>query len=191
MESVLSTRRCAFAPCARRPEAKSYGRKRWLNRAGVVLVAVSDFVKERLIAHGVQSQRITVIENFLPTPQDTTEKRRAPFTRPGIERVLVISRLDPIKRVDLLLDALDLAPDLRSLSIRILGTGWDAEQLQARAAQCHPNVTFTGFTADVAEELVASDVLVHCCPVEPFGLALLEAMAVGVGAGARHWRRRH
>jgi glycosyltransferase involved in cell wall biosynthesis len=161
-------------------EAKSYGRKRWLNRTGVAFVAVSNFVKERLIAHDVQSQRITVIENFLPTLQDTAKKRRAPFTRPGIERVLVISRLDPMKRVDLLLDALDLAPDLQSLSIRILGTGWDEERLQARAAQYHPNVTFTGFTADVAEELIASDILAHCCPVEPFGLALLEAMAVGV-----------
>ncbi len=161
-------------------ETQSYGRKRWLKRADVVFVAVSNFVKARLIAHGVPAHRIEVIENFLPTPQVLAAKRRAPFTRSGIERVLMISRLDPLKRVDLLLDAIDLAPDLRSLSFRILGTGWDAERLQVRAARHHPNVTFVGFTRKVEEELVASDLLVHCCPVEPFGLAIVEAFAAGV-----------
>jgi glycosyltransferase involved in cell wall biosynthesis len=161
-------------------EAKSYGRKRWLNRASVAFVAVSDFVKTRLIAHGVRPALITVIENFLPTLPGAVAKRRGPFARSGIERVLVISRLDPLKRVDLLLDALDMAPDLRSLAIRILGSGWDAQRLEARAAERHPNVTFVGFTTAVEEELAVSDVLVHCCPVEPFGLAIVEAMAAGV-----------
>jgi glycosyltransferase involved in cell wall biosynthesis len=160
-------------------EAVSYGRKRWLNRASVAFVAVSAFVKERLLAHGVRSDRVTVIENFLPTNHSTAAPRRAPFSTAGVKRVLVVSRLDPIKRVDVLLDALELAPDLHSLSIRVLGSGREAERLRERAARSHPNVTFVGFSEVVREELAAADLLLHLCPVEPFGLAILEAMAVG------------
>ena len=160
-------------------ESVSYGRKRWLNRAQVAFVAVSAFVKERLLAHGVRADRIVVIENFLPDGLSTRTPRRRSFTKAGIQRVLIVSRLDPIKRVDLLLDALDMAPDLRTLSIRILGSGWDAERLRDRAARCHPNVEFVGFTDTVQDELAAADLLLHLCPVEPFGLAILEAMAAG------------
>src|SRR5262249_22180642 len=41
-------------------------------------------------------------------------------------------------------------------------------------------VQFQGFSTSVAEELASSDLLVHLCPVEPFGLAILEAMAARV-----------
>lgn len=160
-------------------ESVSYGRKRWLNQAHVIFVAVSAFVKERLLAHGVREDRVVVIENFLPNTPLAPTPRREPFTQAGIKRILVVSRLDPIKRVDLLLDALDIAPDLCSLSIRVLGSGWDAERLRERAARSHPNVTFVGFSDAAPRELAAADLLLHLCPVEPFGLAILEAMAAG------------
>ena len=44
----------------------------------------------------------------------------------------------------------------------------------------NPNVTFTGFLPNALEELAQADLLVHLCPVEPFGLTILEAMAAGV-----------
>ncbi|MEP6534847.1 MAG: glycosyltransferase family 4 protein [Bryobacteraceae bacterium] len=161
-------------------ERLSYGRKRWLNHRDVTLVAVSKFVRERLLAHSVERRQIEVIENFLPAAQVRTAPRRAGFTQPGVRQVAVISRIDPIKRVDLLLDALDLEPGLGGLSFRIFGGGWDLETLRARAALRHPNVTFLGFQNQVDVSLAQSDLLLHLCPVEPFGLALLEAMAAGV-----------
>ena len=161
-------------------ERLSYGRKKVLNYFPILLVAVSDYVKERLLAHGVQGTKIRVLENFLPDQQIASAPRRPPFDRDGIHKVLVISRVDPIKRIDLLLDALDLAPSLRSLEIRVLGTGWELETLRDRADRDHPNVTFVGFTDQVEQELAATDLLLHLCPVEPFGLAILEAMAAYV-----------
>lgn len=173
-------------------ERLSYGRKRWLNRSDVIFVAVSEFVRQRLIARGVAASKVVVIENFLPESRVRGAKRRPPFREAGIRRLLVVSRIDPNKRVDLLLDALDLSPDLRDVSVRVLGTGWDLEKLRQRAAENNPNVVFAGFQQGVAEELATSDLLVHLCPSEPFGLAILEAMAAGVpvlapdagGAGA-------
>ena len=173
-------------------ERDSYSRKRLLSRLGVRFVAVSPYVKERLVAHGVAPARISVIENFLPVSRTVHAPRRGPFVGRGVRRVLVVSRVDPIKRVDLLLDALDLEPALADLEFRVLGEGWDLDALRRRAAAANPNVSFVGFSSAVAEELAATDLLLHLCPVEPFGLAILEAMvadvpvlvAEGGGAGA-------
>jgi glycosyltransferase involved in cell wall biosynthesis len=82
--------------------------------------------------------------------------------------------------VDLLIDALDTMPALASLEIRVLGAGWDLETLRARAQARNPNVIFTGFLPNALEELAQADLMVHMCPVEPFGLTILEAMAAGV-----------
>ena len=162
-------------------EHLSYGRKRRLNRLGVTFVAVSEFVRERLIHHGVRAERIAVIGNFLAPEQVAAAPHRVRFDRSGIRRVVVVSRTDPIKRIDLLLDALDLDASLRSrLAVRVLGAGSDLSTLRARAAAYNPNVHFAGFVSDVPSELALSDLLVHLCPVEPFGLSILESMAAHV-----------
>lgn len=161
-------------------EKLSYGRKRRLNPASVTFVAVSDFVRERLVAHGVREQRIEVIENFLSQARVDAFPKREPFNGEGVRRAVVVSRVDPIKRLDVLLDALEGRDTLGSLEVRVLGTGWDLEAMRERAEERLPNVTFAGFSGHVAQEMRDADLLVHTCPEEPFGLAILEAMAVGI-----------
>ena len=161
-------------------ERESYGRKSLLNRWRITLVAVSAFVRERLLAHGVLPERIAVCENFLPDKQIESAPRRDRFDKPGVREVVIVSRVDPIKRIDVLMDALDRHSGLDALRFRVLGTGWDLDALRERAARTHPNVVFEGFCADVASVLTQSDLLLHLCPVEPFGLAILEAMAAGL-----------
>lgn len=161
-------------------EQLSYGRKRRLNKTDVTFVAVSPYVQTRLIANGVCGDRITVIENFLTDAQVRNSVKREAFSTNGVRNLIVISRIDPIKRVDLLLDALDLEPALQNLPIRIFGTGWDFETLCNRASQRNANVTFEGFSDEIPLKLAESDLLIHLCPEEPFGLSLIEAMAAGV-----------
>ena len=161
-------------------ERESYGRKKMLNGKNVTFVAVSNFVRERLIANHVNPDQIVVVGNFLPDSRILSAPRHPPFVENGIRKVIVVSRVDPIKRIDLLLDALDRHPDLRDLPIRVFGTGWDFDLLRNRALENHPNVVFEGFCAAVENELATSDLLLHLCPVEPFGLAILEAMAAGI-----------
>jgi glycosyltransferase involved in cell wall biosynthesis len=163
-------------------ERDSYGRKRRLNHLGVTFVACSRFVRERLVANGVRAPRIRVIENFLSTAQLDSAIKRAPFRSPGVKRLVVVSRLDPIKRVDLLLDAFDQEPALNQLNVAVLGSGSEIDKLRARAEATHPRISIEGFRPDVDRRLAASDLLVHLCPTEPFGLASLEAMAAGVPA---------
>jgi glycosyltransferase involved in cell wall biosynthesis len=42
------------------------------------------------------------------------------------------------------------------------------------------NVVFEGYRSDVDQQLAKSDLLLHLCPEEPFGLVMLEAMAARV-----------
>lgn len=161
-------------------EAKSYGRKHWLHWLGVHLVANSDYVRNRLQHYGVRKQDISVIENFF-LPRITVPKRIAYDDITPRRQIIIISRLDPIKRIDLLLDALDTEPRLHNFTFRIFGTGSDARALIARAQEAnHMNVHFMGFSEDIYNHLAQADILLHLCPIEPFGLVILEAMAVGV-----------
>ncbi len=173
-------------------ERLSYGRKRWLNRLGTKQVAVSNYVRERMLFHGADPATISVIENFLTAERVNASPRREPFQESGIRKVVIVSRLDPIKRIDVLLDALDLSPVLRNLQFEIYGTGEDEQLLRSRALARNPNVHFMGYHPDIPLRVSQSDLLLHLCPEEPFGLAILEAMAARVpvlvpnsgGAGA-------
>ena len=161
-------------------ERLSYGRKRLLNRLGVRFVAVSEFVRTRLLAHHVRGDRISVIENFLDDDYaDALPRRRVdrPWT---LEQVRLISRVDPIKRIDLLFDAIDVEPRLRRFRFTVYGEGWDYDRLRARAQRAYPRIEFAGFQPQAVASLKEADLLLHLCPVEPFGLAILEAMTAGV-----------
>jgi len=169
-------------------ERLSYGRKALLNRLPVTLVAVSGFVRERLLVHGCRGDRIRVIENFLPA---AVHRHRAAGEIASIGRVAIVSRIDPIKRVSLLLDAVERRPALRMLQFEVFGEGGDFHALKQRSAAL-ANVHLHGYRADAAQRLADFDLLLHTCAEEPFGLAILEAMASGIpvlvpnagGAGA-------
>jgi glycosyltransferase involved in cell wall biosynthesis len=156
-------------------EALSYGRKKWLRWFELDFVAVSQFVRQRLVAHGVPAARITVIENFLA---EEARPQRARYSAP-VASLIVVARLDPIKQVGLLLDALAEHPGLGCWAT-IYGTGWEQGTLARRAErECLP-LRFAGFSSTVGASLAQADLLVHTCAQEPFGLVVLEAMAAGV-----------
>jgi glycosyltransferase involved in cell wall biosynthesis len=161
-------------------ERLSYGRKRLLNRLGVRFVAVSEFVRERLLAHRVRADRITVIENFLDDAYAASLPRRRADRPWKLVQIPIISRVDPIKRIDLLFDAVDCEPALKRFRFSIYGEGWDYEALRARARASYPMIELHGFDPNAVETLREADLLLHLCPVEPFGLAILEAMTAGV-----------
>jgi glycosyltransferase involved in cell wall biosynthesis len=161
-------------------ERLSYGRKRYLNGKRTTFIAVSAYVKNRLAANGVPERQVEVIENFLPASTLASVPTRPPFRSGGIRRIAVISRLDPEKRVDLLTEVLERNPDLHNLQIHVYGNGWDKEKLRARVAQSCLPIYFEGYRSDVPQQLAEADLLLHLCPVEPFGLAILEAIAARV-----------
>lgn len=88
---------------------------------------------------------------------------------------------------DVALRALALAAGRTDMAFeyRIAGTGPDAETLQALAGELGlaDRVRILGWLepSEVVEQLAAADVLIHPSPVhEPYGVAVLEAMASGL-----------
>jgi glycosyltransferase involved in cell wall biosynthesis len=164
-------------------EREDFAGLKYFNSFGLKFIVVSDYSKERMIQYGVPGDRIAVVGNFLTERQLASMARRAEYDRDGVRTVAVVSRIDPPKRVDLLLDALDRrGAELADVTFRIFGWGPDLERLRARAAKTHPNVQFAGYVDNVAAELAKADLLLHTCPVEAFGLAVLEAMEVNLPA---------
>lgn len=157
-----------------------YRQSRLLNGLPVTVVAVSEFARDLLLKHGVDADKLNVITNYLPADYVERAPRRAPFDRTGVRRAAVVSRLVPLKRIDLLLTCLEQRPELRSIEFHVYGDGPEADSLRARAVKSRLSVVFEGFREDVSTELAHSDVLVHLCPVESFSLVLLEAMAAGI-----------
>ena len=161
-------------------EKLSYGRKKYLRFFKLFQVGVSPFVKERLIAHGVPESQIRVVGNFLTEARRKSITRRAAFEQEPPRKGLVISRMIPAKRVNLLLEALEKDKQLEHLAFTCYGTGGQLEPLRHRAESGGLNVTLPGFSSELNRLSAGYDFLVHLCPDEPFGLVILEAMAAGL-----------
>jgi glycosyltransferase involved in cell wall biosynthesis len=163
-------------------EKKDYARKKLLNLFDITFVVVSDWSRQKLLEYGVTNP-VEVVGNFMTDEQLEGIPKRPRYYLPGYRKAVIVSRVDPIKRVDLLLDALDRrGSELSNIEFRVLGLGPLFEPLRDRARATHPNVEFVGYCDDVAKELASADLLVHTCGVESFGLAVLEAMAARLAA---------
>ena len=161
-------------------ERDAFSRKHLIKFLRVTFICPTDFIRGKLAKYGVGGDRVRVVPHYLTDSYASKITPKAPITADGVRSVVVVSRIDPIKRIDVLLDALDRAPDLADLPIRILGGGVLLEALRARAAENNPNVTFVGFTDRALREVAAADLLLHLCPEEPGALSVIEALATRI-----------
>ena len=156
-------------------------------RLGTVTIAVSRTVERRLVDWGVPPERIVLIPNGIVAEEFRYDGRLRDRTRAawgvGADTVVVgaVGRLEPGKRVDVLIRALARIP--RTVLV-IAGDGSARSTLTrlAHAAGVADRVVFTGETADVRPLLCGMDVVASASPEETFGLAILEALACGLPA---------
>jgi glycosyltransferase involved in cell wall biosynthesis len=105
---------------------------------------------------------------------------------------LVLQRLEPEKDTLTALRAWEVSRLFEDgWSLRVVGDGSHRAQIQGWAESRRlPGVSFVGWTSDVAGELSRAGLVLAPAPAEPFGLAVLEAMAAGVpvvaAAGGGH-----
>jgi glycosyltransferase involved in cell wall biosynthesis len=152
------------------------------------LVPVSETMAQQILVQpGMDPGRITAIRNAIPIdPYHAPGKREA--CRQALEippDALVIGflgRMDPVKRIDLLLQAHRQAllgfPNARLL---LIGEGSRRSEWQGLCSQLgiSDTVIWTGFRTDVAELLSAMDIYVQPSVNEGLSLSILEAMAAG------------
>lgn len=144
-------------------------------------LAISESTKAKLVANGVESERVTVIPCGFD--QATVD---AVVPEPGGEhRLTVVGRLVPYKRVDLAVRALHLLRDERpDLRLVVIGQGPEREPLEALATELGvaDRVELRGFVArhlDVLGTIAGSAAFVSASEIEGFGIVVAEAMALG------------
>lgn len=153
------------------------------------IIAVSNAVKQHLVAQGMAAERITVVHNGVDlramSRADESAGVREEWGLPaGGPVVIALGRLTPKKGHRDLLEALSrLAGDPRWEGLRLLvvGTGALGPELEreANALGLAERVIFTGFQRDVLPFLQAADIFVLPSIQEGLSLSALEAMALG------------
>lgn len=146
------------------------------------LIAVTEELRGKL-ALTYPPQKLVTIENGLDINSvRTAAQPPAPIREPAPDawHVGIVGRLEPVKRVDLLLDtAAALANDGQAWQFHILGDGGLRPRLEAQALGLN-NVHFHGHRRDIPACLAALDALVMCSDHEGLPMTLLEALAVGI-----------
>jgi glycosyltransferase involved in cell wall biosynthesis len=145
-------------------------------------IAISESTAAKLVAHGVDAARITVVpcgydpETVAAVEPETTDRRR----------ITVVGRAVPYKRIDVVMRAAArLAPELPELEVVVIGQGPELEPLGKLATElgiAHL-VDFRGFVDEhrrVLSAVAASDAFVSASEIEGFGIVVVEAMALGV-----------
>ena len=149
------------------------------------VVAVSDQVRDRLLAAGVRPQRIRLIRNgielhaFADAPSKRAQRRSAG----GPLKIGLVGRLSPEKGVDILIDAAaEVVRRAPGTQFVVAGDGPDRAALEGQILRLglHDNVLLAGRTNDMAAFYASVDVLVSASREEGLPIALLEGMGSGL-----------
>ncbi len=159
----------------------------WLTGQIDHTIAISTAVRDAAVARGdAPLDRITVVHNGMADPA-AEPRRPAADVRAELgvpaEAPLVVcaARLQPEKDVATLIEAMGRAlkqrPDCRCV---VAGRGAEREALAGRIESLGlgRHVQLLGFREDVRSIIAAGDLFVLPARAEPFGLVLLEAMAL-------------
>lgn len=163
--------------------------KRPFLRRFAAMIAVSEAVRDGLLASGLPAHRLITVPNGIgppdaagPRPSLQRELGLPPQTGPVIGS---IGRLCPAKGLDCLLQAAArLQGRWPGLQVVLIGgAGGDeafARRLRRLAGEHRLAVHFCGYRDRAARLIAAFDVLAVTSRAEPFGLVTVEALARGV-----------
>jgi|GEM_PF-4608045 len=158
------------------------------------VIAVSRYVAALAQREGVPRRKINVLYDavdearFAPPSQF---RREAAKRRLGLDSerfvAVMVARFVPSKRHDLLLEAMNLLP--KDFVVAVLvgesldAGGWEAYiGSRTRELGLEDQVKRLGFQAEIEAIHEAADVAVLCSTEEPLGMAIIEAMAMGIPA---------
>jgi len=157
-----------------------------LQKNGDLFIAVSDFIKRKLLEKGFDEKR--VVTNYLGI--DTQYFKPKPSVLRD-KTVICIARHVPYKGHHYLISAFKKVNQFdSSICLKIVGTGPETEQLRLLAEEAAINVYFTGRLSVEQVKLELNKAKVYCQPSvrlgngheEALALTIVEAQAMGVPA---------
>ena len=158
------------------------------NRVVAAHIAVSRAVLDAAVSRReVHDARVTVIPNGIITPDapvpSIVQAKRVELGLSATDMVIVtVARLAPEKGIEYLIRAMtELQEPLPTVRLLVIGEGALRERLEAETAALglQKQVNFLGFRPDVLNLVAVADIFVLPSLAEPFGIALVEAMALG------------
>ena len=144
--------------------------------AETILVPSTSAARYAIGRSEVPPSQVKVIPNAIDFDHYDVAHRPSPD---GEFRVGFLGRLDPVKRLNDLVQAIDLVPDA---VLHVYGEGEMRRPIESLIdqMQLQSRITLHGVTHAVAAALANMDALVLPSDAEGFGLVLVEAMAAGV-----------
>lgn len=149
------------------------------------VTAVSESLKASTYEHFDVKREINVIPNFIVVDESDmlfTEQMRRKYACDGEKIICHISNFRKVKRIEDVVRIFALIVKETPSKLILIGDGPDrflAERL-SRELNINDKVIFLGKLRDTAHVLSFSDLFLLPSETESFGLAALEAMAVGV-----------
>jgi N-acetyl-alpha-D-glucosaminyl L-malate synthase BshA len=154
-----------------------------INQSNAV-TAVSDSLKKSTYEHFNTNREIHVIPNFVPpTGNDVISPCQRSNHATEKERILChISNFRPVKRVEDVVKVFQLVNEKIPSKLLLVGDGPDRllAERTCRTLGIEDRVIFTGKIVGTEKVLEMCDTFLLPSETESFGLAALEAMAVGV-----------
>jgi glycosyltransferase involved in cell wall biosynthesis len=144
------------------PRPAVRGAVRAATRRAKVTAAASQAIADQLPGEVAVIHPGVDLDAITPTPLPS-----------GPPQALVVGALVAWKRPDL---ALEVAARMPELHVTFAGEPLPGEHFDTTP---RANVSFAGRVADIRDALAGAHVLLHCADQEPFGLALVEALAAG------------
>jgi glycosyltransferase involved in cell wall biosynthesis len=158
-----------------------------LRRLATRVFAVSNDVAAHLVAEGFRRGRVGVIYNGIdvgmaPAPADRACVRARLAAAPDELVIGTIARLDPVKDLRTLVEAVSHLVSERRVRLVIVGDGSEMPNLKQHVdgLRIAANVTFLGHRDDAREWLPGFDVFANSSTSEGVSLTILEAMAAGL-----------
>jgi glycosyltransferase involved in cell wall biosynthesis len=163
----------------------------WGMRNATAIFAVSDSIRVNLIGQGLSASKIYTVHNAVDAEYFDPDKKfdvrpsiREQFGIPGhAPFVGIAARMNPWKgQIELISAASQLRETFPDLHVMILGANVPTMRTEyekvAREGGIADRVHFGGYQKDVRPFLNEFDLFVHPSYGEPFGLAIVEAMAM-------------
>jgi N-acetyl-alpha-D-glucosaminyl L-malate synthase BshA len=155
-----------------------------INQSDAV-TAVSESLRRDTFEHFEIVRPIHVIPNFIVpslTPSEVCNQLRNRYAKDGECLLCHVSNFRKVKRVEDVVRIFDRVQQKISSKLILVGDGperYNVEQL-VRVLNLQDKVVFVGKVRDTSHVLEISDLFLLPSETESFGLAALEAMAVGV-----------
>ena len=160
----------------------------WVNAGVSRFIAISQASKDGMLdRREAAPEKVCVVLNGMSTPDIARLKRRdivrADFgATTDTPLVVCVARLEPEKDIATLIKAMrEVVGKIPSAVCWVAGEGTIQQELSAQIAQADllAKVKLLGFREDALSLIAAGDIFILPSLAEPFGLVLLEAMALG------------